>query len=662
MKNNIRFHLIFWFLLLVGIGLRIYNLDQVLGAGDENQYLLDYGNASLEFISTTFFFGGHHIFHTLVMRLMIMLFGDENAIAVRFPAFICGLGSLLIIYKISCHVFKSKITPLITLVILVFTPIHIYYSNIARGYSFIIFFSALMTLSAIRIFESGRFGIWGWVLSLSAFLSTYTLATNVYFVFGLGCWVAVVVFNPKLFRETGFDENKRNNVVINFLIIFSAAGLLTLLAYWPVLNEIQQEAKSFHLPMTAQKNNFLTVYELIKGSFNLILYEKLIYFFPLIFLGIISGDVKNRSYRILAVSILTTPFIVPLTTGVGGYPRNFLFLLPLAMPFLGEGLITFGVLIAKRLNQSSLILKNGFAAIFIAISIWQTLLVYFPSSIKGFNLDDFKKDMQQFVNPLDLFIIADSQKYWYSHNIYNANLKRSILTNKIDKVKILAIDREKLNSYTISDGASDFPIFKKFLEIGGVYINQNIKNLTQKEKNIELFLENKKLKFDKIIVSAGAWSNQIANKLGDKFPLDTERGYHLLFETEEKLINRPVAWSESGFYLIQIHDGIRAAGTVEIAGLNKPPNKKRLEMIERQSRKVLPQLKEVRSTWMGRRPTLPDSLPVIGKSQKNNNVIYAFGHQHIGWTLGAVTGKIIDSLSKDQLPNIDISAYSPGRF
>ena len=85
-------------------------------------------------------------------------------------------------------------------------------------------------------------------------------------------------------------------------------------------------------------------------------------------------------------------------------------------------------------------------------------------------------------------------------------------------------------------------------------------------------------------------------------------------------------------------------------------------MIERQSRKVLPQLKEVKSTWMGRRPTLPDSLPVIGKSHKNNNVIYAFGHQHIGWTLGAVTGKIIDSLSKDQLPNIDISAYSPSRF
>ena len=101
---------------------------------------------------------------------------------------------------------------------------------------------------------------------------------------------------------------------------------------------------------------------------------------------------------------------------------------------------------------------------------------------------------------------------------------------------------------------------------------------------------------------------------------------------------------------------------VEIAGLKNPPNRKRLQMIERQSRKVLPQLGSIKSTWMGRRPTLPDSLPIIGKSAKNENVIYAFGHQHIGWTLGAVTGKIVDSISRDLTPNIDISAYSPSRF
>ena len=150
--------------------------------------------------------------------------------------------------------------------------------------------------------------------------------------------------------------------------------------------------------------------------------------------------------------------------------------------------------------------------------------------------------------------------------------------------------------------------------------------------------------------------------IGDDFPLDTERGYHVLFESDKNIINRPVGWSQSGFYLIQIEDGIRAAGTVEIAGLTKPPNTNRLKMIEREARKILPQLKNVKSTWMGNRPTLPDSLPIIGKSNKNKNVLYAFGHQHIGWTLAAVTGKAINELIKGSQPNFNISYFSPERF
>ena len=102
---------------------------------------------------------------------------------------------------------------------------------------------------------------------------------------------------------------------------------------------------------------------------------------------------------------------------------------------------------------------------------------------------------------------------------------------------------------------------------------------------------------------------------GDNFPLDTERGYHVLFNNYD-LINRPIGWSQSGFYLVQLEEGLRAAGTVEIAGLHKPENKKRTKMIEIQARKLLPQLNEVKSTWLGFRPTLPDSLPVIGQSEK----------------------------------------------
>ena len=162
-------------------------------------------------------------------------------------------------------------------------------------------------------------------------------------------------------------------------------------------------------------------------------------------------------------------------------------------------------------------------------------------------------------------------------------------------------------------------------------------------------------------ICTGAWSNNLSKKIGDNFPLDTERGYHVMFDNHG-LISRPIGWSQSGFYLVQLQEGLRAAGTVEIAGLNKPENKKRTQMIEYQARRLLPQLNEVKKTWLGFRPTLPDSLPVIGSSKKNKNIIYAFGHQHIGWTLGAVTGKIINSICNERVPNIDIEPFNPSRF
>ena len=85
-------------------------------------------------------------------------------------------------------------------------------------------------------------------------------------------------------------------------------------------------------------------------------------------------------------------------------------------------------------------------------------------------------------------------------------------------------------------------------------------------------------------------------------------------------------------------------------------------MIEKETRKILPTLDKVKSTWLGFRPTLPDAMPVIGPSVKNKKVFYAFGHQHIGWTLAAVTGKAIQYLVDNRKPNFDISAFSPQRF
>jgi len=154
----------------------------------------------------------------------------------------------------------------------------------------------------------------------------------------------------------------------------------------------------------------------------------------------------------------------------------------------------------------------------------------------------------------------------------------------------------------------------------------------------------------------------LARTIGDNFPLDTERGYHIVFENNNNLLTHPVGWAKTGFYMTPMKDGIRVAGTVEIAGLKKPMNKNMLSMIEKTARKILPQLGKVKSEWMGFRPTLPDSLPVIGESKKCKNVYYAFGHQHLGLSLAAITGKVIQSLIEKKNTNINIDALNPYRF
>ena len=154
----------------------------------------------------------------------------------------------------------------------------------------------------------------------------------------------------------------------------------------------------------------------------------------------------------------------------------------------------------------------------------------------------------------------------------------------------------------------------------------------------------------------------ISTYIGDNFPLDTERGYHIIFENNDNLLSRSVGWAKTGFYITPMEDGIRAAGTVEIAGLKKSMNDNILKKIEVNARRIIPQLGKVQNKWMGFRPTLPDSLPVIGESKKCNSVYYAFGHQHLGLSLAAVTGKIMHLLIENKPTNININSLNPYRF
>ena len=206
-------------------------------------------------------------------------------------------------------------------------------------------------------------------------------------------------------------------------------------------------------------------------------------------------------------------------------------------------------------------------------------------------------------------------------------------------------------------------IFELFIKKGGKFIKEDVKSIRQSGINQTIIKTDlKEYKFEKSVIACGAFSKKLTDQLGEKIPLDTERGYHVHFKGMEKLINRPVIFLDRGFGMTPMNQGLRAVGTVELGGLDNPISKKRIQYVINCAKELLPQLKDHDDEWLGFRPTLPDFLPVLGPSEKNKNIIYAFGHQHLGWTLGAITGKIISGIVANEKTNLDLSAYSVSRF
>lgn len=168
----------------------------------------------------------------------------------------------------------------------------------------------------------------------------------------------------------------------------------------------------------------------------------------------------------------------------------------------------------------------------------------------------------------------------------------------------------------------------------------------------------------KVIVAAGAWSGRLAAQVGHRLPLDTERGYHaMLPKGTEALLSRPVLNGERSFVLAPMRSGMRMTSQVEIAGIDAPPNFARIRQLLPEATRMLPDLDaREESVWMGCRPSLPDSLPVIGPAAKAPNVIFAFGHQHLGLTLAAVTAFAVAALAAGREPAVELSPYRPERF
>ena len=201
--------------------------------------------------------------------------------------------------------------------------------------------------------------------------------------------------------------------------------------------------------------------------------------------------------------------------------------------------------------------------------------------------------------------------------------------------------------------------------LGGTILRQAVQAITQDAGRITgVATAAGPFAADQVVLAAGAWSARLLAPLGIKVPLESQRGYHVMLPAAGIRLQRPVVPADRKAFISPMEHGLRVAGTVEFGGLEAPPTPRRAELLLEDLRKVFPQARTegAEGFWMGHRPCLPDSLPVIGPVARWPGLWCAFGHGHLGLTGSAPTGAVLARAMLGPAPNLDLSAFAVERF
>ena len=203
-----------------------------------------------------------------------------------------------------------------------------------------------------------------------------------------------------------------------------------------------------------------------------------------------------------------------------------------------------------------------------------------------------------------------------------------------------------------------------FVNAGGRLRRANVRALLPSAAGIELQIDSgQKLRAQQVVVAAGAWSHHLARSLGQRIPLETERGYNTTLPPGAFALRRQLTLGGHGFVITPIAGGVRVGGAVELGGLDAAPNYRRAQALLDKAKRFVPGLKiEGGTQWMGFRPSLPDSLPVIGPAPGEPRVLYAFGHGHLGLTQSAATAELVAGLAASAQPGIELRAFDMHPF
>jgi len=238
---------------------------------------------------------------------------------------------------------------------------------------------------------------------------------------------------------------------------------------------------------------------------------------------------------------------------------------------------------------------------------------------------------------------------------------REILPGTSNNINLLAVMDS--HGFVLNPGQYVKDLAMTFREQGGTFIKAQVKDFSKVDGKINS-VETDQGSFDctDLVITAGIWSKDLMKKLGVTVPMESERGYHILFRYPSIVPPCPVMVASGKFVMTPMAIGLRCAGILEFGGLTAPPSKKPLEIIKRHVRNTYPDLEwEDTEEWLGHRPAPCDSLPFVGEVGESR-IYTGFGHHHIGLTGGPKTGRILAELIAKNQYVIDISPYFPRRF
>lgn len=255
------------------------------------------------------------------------------------------------------------------------------------------------------------------------------------------------------------------------------------------------------------------------------------------------------------------------------------------------------------------------------------------------------------------------KRFGFRHEILAGNAIRDLepaLTRKIARAVLLPDNRSVANPYLLVAALAE-----KLQALGGRIQSGEVVSFEEGEGGVSAlrFADGRRLPTDRVVLAAGAFTGRLSRLIGEPIPLETERGYHTQIMAPGISLDHSIIWPARAFMVTPTAGGIRVGGTVEMAGLDAAPDYRRAKVLVRRALEALPALKvEQTSEWMGHRPALPDTVPVIGPSAKRKNVFYATGHGHLGLTYAATTGRLIADLMTGATPPIDLKPYRVDRF